>query len=165
MRLALDKHIGDLAQTVDDLNLEPGLCIDALFAEAQRSRMPEGPYANMLGSRKYLLGALARYLNVPAEAVVERARPENMIARIQKDYDQAAITLSGTSEPTRCHVPAAYRMIFVQHSEPALKRFLSEFADDVAHEIRCSAALAVWLESMGWTIEGVLSYKTTKLHD
>ena len=99
----LDKPISALADTVTKYNLDPGTCVSALFWQANRSRMPDGPFPNMVGSEKFLMTALTGYLNVPREAVLAAASVAAAKSRIE-------LALAGELTGPHWAVPTRPRM-------------------------------------------------------
>ena len=156
----LDKPISALADTVTKYNLDPGTCVSALFWQANRSRMPDGPFPNMVGSEKFLMTALTGYLNVPREAVLAAASVAAAKSRIEGDYNRACKAMAvWKSKLEDMHaIPAVYRFVYSDMDED----FATKVADFMLDELKENTNLSSWLEDKGWTFDDIEELKNGK---
>lgn len=143
--------IGKMAELIYRLHLDPDTAVAAVYAHALRNRKPEGPYLNMLGSEKFVVSAMAEFLNVPRDKVREQGTTAAAIGRIEEDFKKSLPLMIGfTGHMTGLYsVPATYRLFYSRGNDSVV----AELADDAIEELRASPALTVWLEDKGWDID------------
>ena len=152
VRRMMADHLQKMGELVTRLNLDPDLCMVALFRHARvKLRLPEGPYSNMLGSEKSLLDALSWHLNIPRDAVVAESSTERCIARVQEDYDRAVPLMRRWGGPIQdlTNVSPSYLVVFSGFE----KGVISALLDDVLDEVRHNRSLGWWMASLGWSFE------------
>jgi hypothetical protein len=151
MRPRLEK----MADAVVELDIDPGVAMEAAFALARRNRHPDGPMPNMLGSVKYLSKALSNYLEVPYEAVMERRSKHIFLAKMSESFERFAesIERSGvdlvmaTSYPT----DVLYLMAVKRADWESVYQLSPALLEDLAKDRR----RRMWMEHMGASYEAV----------
>lgn len=163
-----------MAEIVKEWNADPGVTMEACFAYSRSKKHMDGPQLNMLGSRKYLLSAIAYHLELPKDAAEDLTSREAIIKRLAKEAALHNAMLRKYLESTTggfnpdvlldedcalamsmvTSVPALYRFLLCPLSRPLGRLLLPE----ILAEIRVNAKQRLWADHNRWTYRGMAAY-------
>lgn len=142
-----------MAQVIADWDVTPGMVIEAVFSYAASNRHFDGPLPSLLYSVKYLSKALAYYMGVPYEAVMEKrslavylAEMDEMHSRFRKEIGTADITFATS-------FPVESRYLF------AIERFdlisAAYLSPSLLERLAADRKVRRWMEHRGVRYEAV----------
>lgn len=145
-----------LAELVKDWDVDPGLVIEAAFAQARRNKHPDGPLPNMMLSVKWLSKALSLHLELPWEVIAEKRSSSVLIEKLDEEYEKML------PEMLRCgddiHMMNSYpvEFRFVVVATRTFNRFsMKQMAPSLLALMAGNRKVCVWLESKGLTYGGI----------
>lgn len=163
-----------MATVLSQWDADPGVVMEACFAYSRSKRHAEGPQLNMLGSAKYLLQAIAYYLEVPKEAALDMMSKEAMLRHLAKDAANYEATLRQSmkqmwksDDPAQLMDPIKVIEINMIASVPALYRFLlcvtsrplgRALIPEILETLRVDSKQRLWAQHRGWKYVGLSDY-------
>lgn len=148
-----------LAEVVGHWDVSPDVLMDAVFAYSRSNRHYDGPMPNMLLSAKYLTKALAFYLQVPTDAIVDRRFKEIFLERMDYDYEEkkkeledAGVTdlLSVTSYPVEIRYVMALGKLDTKTMFYLSQELLQRMGDD--------KRVKMWMDHRGVSYDQVAKF-------
>lgn len=170
---AMDK----MAAIVADWGADPGVLMESCFAFSRSKRHMDGPQLNMLGSRKFLMQAVAYHMELPRDAAEDMMSKASMIKKMDTEAASHFASLRKHMELTmgsqdvmmlmqeskaaelamHSTVPALHRFLLCPMS-PTLGRLL---IPDILETLRVNLRMRLWAESKGWEYTQLAAYYNT----
>ncbi len=163
-----------MAAALSKWEVDPGTVMEACFAYARSKKHADGPQLNMLGSQKYLLQAIAYYLEMPKAAADDMLSKKFLIDRLQKEADQHREAIArfmnlkyGDSSPDLLRDERRAQELSMFTSAPALHRFMycatsiplgRLLIPQCLEEIRTDARQRLWAQHCSWSYRGMAAY-------
>ena len=156
LRTLMRPRIEKMAHVVKDWSVTPDILMTAVFAWAKHNRHPDGPMPNMLFSVKYLSKALAHYLQVPYEVVMERRSVSLFLERMDFEFERFRDELekAGVTDLTTAtsYPPEARYLMSLQRGDAESMFYI---APDLLEHMKNDRRVTTWLEHRGVTYEAV----------
>lgn len=166
MSLYGDK-LAKTAAIVAEWSADPGVLMESCFAYARSNRHMDGPQLNMLGSRSYLMKAIAYYMELPREAAEDLMSKTAMLKRMDSEAALYAAAIKrhmllsfDDTDPLALMDPDKAMGLAMHATIPAVYRFFAcpmsptlgaSLIPEILESLRVSARMRMWVEARGWT--------------
>jgi hypothetical protein len=163
-----------MASLIEPWMTDPAVLMEACFSYSRSKRHMDGPQLNMLSSHKYLMQAMAYYLELPKGAVIDMLSVEAITARLAKDAALSEASIRqflklrcGSDDKSLLLDSSNVDALVSMTSVPPLHRFLFNtlsmtlaraLIPDVLADMRDDAKQRLWAKHNGWTYNGMATY-------